>query len=208
MTVDRSEAVNLARNFLRIDGESGMRPSHKGVVMLAKAVLLMDSWIRDAEMASHPLDEKVKRRWLIAALDNPMNACMHKPDCVAAIKGLEEENRCLKPGRDPGCCGDWDKCRQQCPTREDYQRAKFGSPLSTAPEHMNSLSLECPGSSAEERAGVLSKGIWRISLSGITLNECAGPVNFTLLFPWSPLGFFVYGYAFGRRWCWPKALPK
>lgn len=36
------------------------------------------------------------------------------------------------------------------------------------------------------------------------LNEGAGPVNFTMLFPWSRAGFFVYLYAFGRRWYCPN----
>jgi hypothetical protein len=48
------------------------------------------------------------------------------------------------------------------------------------------------------------KGAWGLWRGGIMLNEGEGPVNFTMLFPWSNGGFFVYIYAFGKRWYWPS----
>lgn len=49
---------------------------------------------------------------------------------------------------------------------------------------------------------------WEIWKSGVMLNEGAGPVNFTILFPWSVTGFFIYVYWFGKRWFWPKRKMK
>jgi hypothetical protein len=48
-------------------------------------------------------------------------------------------------------------------------------------------------------------GIWR---NGITLNEGGGPVNFTLLFPWSYAGLFIYFYWFGRKFIYPRSKPQ
>lgn len=51
---------------------------------------------------------------------------------------------------------------------------------------------------------MISKGIWKIWRHGIALNEGAGPVNMTILFPWSYAGAFIYIFFFGRRWSWSK----
>lgn len=49
-------------------------------------------------------------------------------------------------------------------------------------------------------------GYWGIWRGGIALNEGAGPMNLTILFPWGYCGFFIYVYFFGKRWSWPKKL--
>ena len=34
---------------------------------------------------------------------------------------------------------------------------------------------------------------------GFSVNEGEGPINFTMLFPWSKFGFYFYLYIFGKR---------
>jgi len=48
-------------------------------------------------------------------------------------------------------------------------------------------------------------GHWAIWRNGIMLNEGGTPVNFTILWPWSSCGFFVYLYWYGRQMYWPRS---
>lgn len=54
--IDRSDAVNLARNF--VDGTTQFMPTEKGVLCLAKAVLAMDAYILSLRPECHDAAEK------------------------------------------------------------------------------------------------------------------------------------------------------
>ena len=64
--LDRSNAVNLARNILREDESIRVKPTEHGIAELAKAVLAMDEELRGLyELLHKTEDEKSEMRWIL-----------------------------------------------------------------------------------------------------------------------------------------------